>query len=274
MNGGYYPQWQPAPASVPQSGGQSALLQQQVAQGIFPYLNRAEIVGQIFSLDQDGGISWKDGQNGKQGHLELTIKLRKAWDGQNPGVKQTTVKVIAFGQLGQQIRGQVRPGLIIRAVGEIKINRFPIKSGPQAGQWSTSVQILLRGGQNSEVPFEVLGGPLPIVDERQQQGGYPQGGYPLQQPAYPPQNVYHGPPQFHQSPPPPPSPTAFAGGAQPFAPVSPYSSAMLPPQFPPPPPPLPQGTMGAMPGQPFTPPSGMPPMPPQGGYPGPFPGPR
>ena len=174
------PQYSPPPTFVPQAnGGQPGeSLQQRVAKGDFPYLNRSEVVGQIFGMGQNTGIKWKDGQNGGEGHLEIELKLRKAWGGQNPGVKQSKVKLIAYGQLGQQLMNQVRTGMIVRAVGEIKVSNFKYNQGPKAGQWATTCQIQLRGGQNTEVPFEVLGGPLPVVDEApRQQGGYQQGGY-------------------------------------------------------------------------------------------------
>ena len=166
-----------APALAPQNQGLT--LQQQVAQGLFPYLNRVEVVGQVFpSSPQHPGFCWRPGQEGREGRLEITLKLRKAWGGYTPGVRQTKIKLIAYGPWGQALAGQLRPGLIVRAIGEIKISHFKIQQGPRAGQWSTSAQVHLRDGRNhGEVSFEILGGPLPIVEEGNNYSGGYGGGY-------------------------------------------------------------------------------------------------
>ena len=176
--GGYQP--------MPQNQSPMA---QAVAQGQFPYLNRVELVGMVFPTQfMPQGWAWKDGPvvNGqqKEGHLEINLLVRRAWGGPNPGVSNAKYKIIAYGQLGQQLIQQIGPGAMIRVVGGLKVSNFQIQQGQNAGQWKTSVQIVLKGGRNAEVPFEFLGG-LPIpqdVNNNQQRGnggfnGGGQGGY-------------------------------------------------------------------------------------------------
>lgn len=192
---GYYPQpGYPAPALVPQQSTltpEGQALAAQVAQGQFPFKNRWEVVGQVFSTNpQDPGFRWMNANNPQgEGHLEITVKIRRAWNGQRgAGVNQSKVKVIAYGALGQAIMQQIRTGSIIRAVGEGKVSNFQKRQGPQAGQWTTSVQVQLRQTQGGEVPFEVLG-ILPVVDEAPQRNNFG-GGYPQQQGGYPQQGGY------------------------------------------------------------------------------------
>ena len=183
------PQNSPGQAPPMQLSPAGQQLAQQVGAGQFPFFNRWEVVGQVFSTNpQDPGFQWINGQQGKEGHLEITVKIRRSWGGQHPGVSQSKVKVIAYGQLGQAIMNQIRPGTIIRAVGEGKVSCFQKKQGPQAGQWTTSVQVQLRNNPGGEVPFEVLGF-LPVVDEapprQNNYGGGQQAQYPQQQAQYP-----------------------------------------------------------------------------------------
>ena len=71
------------PVMIPQSAvGPSGAYAQQVAGGGFPYLNRVELVGQVFGNDQSTGIRWINGQNGRDGHIEVKFKVRKSWNAQ------------------------------------------------------------------------------------------------------------------------------------------------------------------------------------------------
>src|ERR1035437_6045140 len=75
---------------------------QEIAGGNFPYLNRVELVGQVFGNDQQTGIKWVPGQNNKDGHIEIKLKLRKSWNGRNgSGGKKNFLKGGAYGSRGQ-----------------------------------------------------------------------------------------------------------------------------------------------------------------------------
>ena len=260
----YYSQ----PGQLPQQAQPVNPFAQQVAGGIFPYINRIEVIGQVFPTQgSPQGAKWVNAQQpGQDGHAEITLKLRKAWSGRTPGVKQSKLRLVAYGQLGQTLMQQVRPGVIVRAIGEVSISNFQSKSGQNAGQWITSVNIQIREGKNGEIPFEVLG-ILPVVDEGKQfQHGqaplpqpqpygapqpppYPGNGYPGQAPEYPPPV-----PQYPANPGYPNPNPGFNPPAQP-----PYSA---PPQ-------------GTYPGQPTPPPAaygnnnGYPGSGPTPGYPAP-----
>ena len=176
-SGGYY-----GPITVPQNAPSAgAPFAQQVANGNFPYHNRVELVGQVFGLGQDTGIQWRNGNNGKEGHLEVKLKLRKSWQSQSGGgVKQSKVTVVAYGQLGQTLGNQIRTGTMLRVVGEVSVTNYRAQSGRNAGNWVTNCQIILRDGRNSEPPYEVLG-MLPVIDERPPQNNFGGGGGGFQQ---------------------------------------------------------------------------------------------
>ena len=163
------PQGQPgAPMGAPNYA-------QEVAGGNFPYLNRVELVGQVFGNDQNPGIKWVPGRDGKDGHIQVKLKVRKSWNGRNgSGVKQTLVKLVAYGQLGQALGGQIRPGAMLKVCGELSISNFKSTQGQNAGSWVTEVQIQLRDGRDGRAPFEVIG-LLPVYDEKappRNNGGY------------------------------------------------------------------------------------------------------
>ena len=219
------------PVMIPQSAvGPSGAYAQQVAGGGFPYLNRVELVGQVFGNDQSTGIRWINGQNGRDGHIEVKFKVRKSWNARNgaPGVKQILLKLVAYGQLGQHLGNQIRPGMMLKVTGELMISNFLSTRGKNQGQWVTDVQVQLRDGQNGQVPFELLG-ILPVVDERPQRNNYgaPQGGYPQQPGGYgqPNNGGYPGQPSY-----PPPAPPA--GSQPPYAPMAPSAPAYAPPPAP------------------------------------------
>ncbi|MCL2640305.1 MAG: single-stranded DNA-binding protein [Phycisphaerales bacterium] len=147
-------------AHVPQSP-----LAVAVSQGQFPYINRVELVGMVFPSEfLPKGWEWKDGHNhnGQQrpGHLKINLLVRHAWGGQTPGIVNAKFRIIAYGQLGQQIANMIGLGAMIRVVGNLKVSNFKTDTG----QWKTSVQVVLKDARNTETPFEYLGR-LPIPQD-------------------------------------------------------------------------------------------------------------
>src|SRR5207245_1797369 len=102
------------------------------------------------------GFRWVNPQQqGQDGHLEITGKVRKAWGGQRPGVKQSKIKVVAYGALGQNIASQLRAGALLWVKGELSVKSFQYRQGPKAGQWGTNVEVQLRDGRNAEPSFAI-----------------------------------------------------------------------------------------------------------------------
>jgi single-stranded DNA-binding protein len=176
-------------------------LAQQVAGGIFPYVNRIEVVGQVFPTKANPtGVKWVNAQQqGQDGHASITLKMLKSWNGRTPGKKQSKLTVVAYGQFGQGVMQQLRPGMMLRVVGELKVSNFQSTGGQNTGQWITTVSIQIGDGKTGEVPFEILG-VMPVQDDsRQAQQPQlpqfpPQYGAPPQ-PQYPPNPAYPpGPP--------------------------------------------------------------------------------
>jgi len=221
---------------------------QQVAGGAFPYVNRTEMIGQVFpTRDNQNGSKWVEGKaQGQEGHAEVTLKLRKAYGGRNPGVKQVKQKIVAYGALGQNLLANIRPGVILRIIGELNVRNFQYGQGPKAGQWGNDVNVTIKDARNGELPFEVLG-IMPVFDESppprqqyqpQQQQQQPMPGYPPQQTAYGSHAPGYAAPAGYAAPPAPgyaaPAPGygAPTGYAAPPAPAAGYPPAGMnyPPQ--------------------------------------------
>jgi hypothetical protein len=91
---------------APVPGSTVSPIAQLVAMGHFPATNQCEIIGQVFpSKTMPHGFRWVPGQPGRDGKLEVNVKLREAWGGSNPGVRQSKIKMVAFGDLGEQVAG-------------------------------------------------------------------------------------------------------------------------------------------------------------------------
>lgn len=155
-----------------------AQLLQQVGNGNFPWLNRWEGVVQVFpSQNNPQGFAWRNGNNGNEGHVVIVGKIRKAWGGKSPGVKQSKIRIKCYGQMGQWIANNIQPGMLLYIKGETICVRFQNNQG----QWVDDTHVQIKEAKQGDVTFHILG-MLPVIDEarpqngQQGQGGQ-QGGY-------------------------------------------------------------------------------------------------
>jgi hypothetical protein len=268
-------QGQYAPPPQQQQYGAPAAPQQ------LPYENNCTFVGQVAPNQWiPQGFEWKAPNGSGQGHIQINLKLRRQTSYQgNVKVSIQYVRVIAYGQVGQQLMNMLRPGLVIRVVGaEFKLVSY---KDQKTQQFKQIVQFQLPSkSQNGQLPIQVIGD-QPYVEEKstpsnynngqqnggQQQGGYvpPQQGGQQQAPQYPPQGQPQGqyaPPQQGQQYAPPAQPQYAPPQGQPYQ--QPGAPAAGVPQQP-----APGQAHGQFPppqGNPFPPQPGQAaPPPPQGG---------
>jgi len=198
--GGYQqPQGQQAPpqAQLPSWAGQAAAA---VGSGQFPYVNEVTLVGQVAPTQSvPNGVKWQPSRTGGQGNLQINVKVRKTFTSQgSEQVRAFNLRVVIWGQRGQQIMNQLQVGTMIAVKGEMRIDSFKNQQGQIIRLPKISVN------DRDPAGFAVIGH-LQYVDERPPQqggghqgGGYqqqPQGGYQQPQGGYPPQGQ---PPQQPQ----------------------------------------------------------------------------
>jgi len=251
---------------------------QAMQSGQWPCYNECEFIGQISprqSMPQ--GFEYRMVQ-GKTPMLVLNVLLYETWQTQMKGVQERhlEVKCQIFGQAAQQYANQLQPGMIIYFRGALQVQNFQAKQGPQAGQWKTSVGIVLSRRQSVYPPLIPLG-VLPIKQKPQRQQQQPgmqgmpgAGGMPGQMPMQQPQQGMmpmqpQGMPMAGGMPQGQPPMQSFPT-TMPTVPGMPQQPGMAPMGTFAPPQPMQHPGMGmpAAPGQPMQQPMGMMPMQPQG----------
>jgi hypothetical protein len=144
----------------------------QVGQGQFPWLNRWEGVVQVFpTQNAPNGFVWRNGNNGNEGHVVISGKIRKAWGGRSPGVKQSKIRIKCYGQMGQWLSNNLQPGMLIYVKGEVICVRFQNNQG----QWVDDTHVQIKEAKQGDVTFHMLGMMQVLDESNQQQNNQNQG---------------------------------------------------------------------------------------------------
>lgn len=221
MNAPYPPQQAqgaPPQQQVPQTGGNLPPAVQQflsdAQQGKHGYVNDCWLAGQIFPArngsDQikQTGFEWKPGRNSNSGSLHMNVKLLRTWFNQQMQKEERRaleVRVIIYGDRGQNLLQSLQPGVLVAVFGRFSINSYR----DQRGNFKSYPQFVMHREAQSQQNFHI-GGMAQLVDDRPQpqnnaqQGNYQQsqGGYyqPPQQGVPPQGQAPQGVPPQGQAP--------------------------------------------------------------------------
>lgn len=171
-------------------------------EGEFPDENMVFMTGQIYP-NKYMPQGWEFRANDKGGMLTANMKVRSSYNGK---VKQTFIKIVAFGDIAQAMKNEMGPGRLLKFTGEFRENGYVSKRDNKTKRVN---QIVLRS-YNNQPPFQ-FGPGLRLVDEipvRQQQQGGTGGGWGNPAPQQPQQN-WGTPPQQQHAPAQPPAQNAW-----------------------------------------------------------------
>jgi hypothetical protein len=144
----------------------------------FPYENTCVMAGQVCPKNQNKpAIEWKDGRDGAQGRLIVSVKMKRQWNNRATGQVEkriSFVRLVAYGDQGRWLQNNLQPGMYIKFKAEFRLSWF---KDTQSGQFKPLIEFALGKPLNGEqLVFSLGGGPIEFEESTNKQQYQNNGG--------------------------------------------------------------------------------------------------